>query len=116
MSAFSLVSRRGAQLTVEKLSAYRGEITPKVVEDHILQAEKSLHKELYTLGKRALNRMGINHQDEEFITTVGKLQYRTSYGQNIMLHSMEVGWVCRMLGTRIGLNPKTCLIRVSYMM
>jgi ribonuclease Y len=54
--------------------------------------------------------MGIEHKDQEFIRTVGRLQYRTSYGQNIMKHSMEVGWICRMLGAEIGLNERTCLI------
>lgn len=110
LSAFNLVQRRIAQVAMEKLVKQRGEITPEVVKKTIKDAEKETDEELYQIGKKALIKMGIKHEDKEFVRTVGRLQYRTSYGQNIMKHSMEVGWVCRMLGDEIGCNQKTCLV------
>jgi len=95
---------------MEKLVKYKGEISPDVVKKIMKEASKETDDELYELGKEGLKRMRIDHKDKDFIRTVGRLQYRTSYGQNIMAHSMEVGWVCRMLGSEIGLDDKTCLI------
>ncbi len=110
ISAFSLVDRRIAQVAMEKLVRTKGEITPEYVRETIKQATEETDKELFKIGKEALDRMGIQHDNEEFIRTVGRLRYRTSYGQNIMKHSMEVGWACRMLGNEIGLSDRTCLI------
>lgn len=110
VSAFNLVQRRLAETTLEKLVKERGEITPEVVIKKLEEATKDVDNELYKIGKKALNRMGIEHNNEEFIRTVGRLKYRTSYGQNIMMHSMEVGWLCRMLGNEIGLSDRTCLV------
>lgn len=110
LSAFSLVERRIAQKAMEKLVRIRGDITPEVVKQTIKEATEETDKELYKIGKEALDRMGIKHDNEEFIRTVGRLRYRTSYGQNILKHSMEVGWACRMLGDEIGLDQKTCTV------
>lgn len=110
ISAFNLVDRRIAQVAMEKLVNAKGEITPETVEKMVQLATRETDDELFKIGKTALQKMGIEHKDQDFIRTVGRLQYRTSYGQNIMKHSMEVGWICRMLGAEIGLNEKTCLI------
>ena len=58
-----------------------------------------MDKELYEIGKKASTAMGIKQDEKEFLRTVGRLKYRTSYGQNIMLHSMEVGWAAQMLAS-----------------
>lgn len=103
-----LVKRRIAQKAMEKLIQTRGDINKLVIQNIIKAAEKETDEELYELGKKALEKMGINHDDKEFLRIVGRLQYRTSYGQNIMKHSMEVGWVAAMLGSELGLNVATC--------
>lgn len=110
ISAFNLVDRRIAQVAMEKLVKNKGEITPEVVKKTIKEAEKETDEELYLLGKEGVERMKIKNTDKELLRTIGRLQYRTSYGQNIMKHSMEVGWVCRMLGSEIGLDEQTCLV------
>ena len=109
ISAFNLVDRRIAEVAMLKLVKNKGEITPELVKKLIKDAERDTDEELYKIGKNAIEKMKIKIESKELIRTIGRLQYRTSYGQNIMKHSMEVAWVCRMLGSEIGLNEKTCL-------
>ncbi len=104
VSAFQLVNRRTAQRTLEKLIKTRGDITEELIKKSIKLAEEEIDKELYKLGKQASETMLIKNEDKEFLRTVGRLKYRTSYGQNIMLHSMEVGWAAQMLASEIGLD------------
>ncbi len=110
ISAFNLVERRIAQRTIERLVKIREDITPAVVARAVKMATEDTDKELYEIGKEALDTMEIKHDDKEFIRIVGRLHYRTSYGQNIMKHSMEVGWVAAILGAEIGLNIETCKV------
>ncbi len=110
LSAFSLVNRRTAQKAMEKLVKVRGDINKDVIHAAVKAAEKETEDELFEIGKKALERMGIKHDNREFVCIVGRLHYRTSYGQNIMKHSMEVGWVASMLGSELGLNLETCKI------
>lgn len=104
VSAFQLVNRRTAQRTLEKLIKTRGDITEGLIKKSIKLAEEEIDKELYKIGKQASETMLIKNEDKEFLRTVGRLKYRTSYGQNIMLHSMEVGWAAQMLASEIGLD------------
>jgi ribonucrease Y len=108
ISAFNLVIRRIAEKTIKKLIKIRGGIDENVVKKTIKLAEKETDEELYEIGKKALEKMGIPSKDKDFIRTVGRLQYRTSYGQNIMKHSMEIGWLSTMLGSEMGLDIETC--------
>lgn len=110
ISCFNLVNRRIAQKAIEKLINVRGDINKEVVANAIREAEKATDIELYTIGKNALEEMNIKVEDKELVRIIGRLQYRTSYGQNIMKHSMEVAWVATMLGSELGLDVKTCKI------
>lgn len=110
LSAFMLVKRRIAQKAIEKLVNFKGDITKTIVQKTIESATKETNDELYEIGKKAIETMGINRTDKEFIRIVGRLQYRTSYGQNIMKHSIEVGQVAAILGSELGLNVETCKI------
>ncbi|MBI2634167.1 DUF3552 domain-containing protein [Candidatus Peregrinibacteria bacterium] len=110
LSAFMLVERRVAQKTLEKLAGIRGDITPKTVRATVADARKETDDELYEIGKKALQIMGIKNDNKEFMRVVGRLQYRTSYGQNIMKHSMEIGWISAILGSELGLNIQTCKV------
>ena len=110
ISAFMLVKRRIAQKAMERLVNTKGNIDENVVKKTVEAAEKETDEELYEIGLKALKKIGIKHDNKEFCRVVGRLQYRTSYGQNIMKHSMEVGWVAAMIGSEIGLNIETCKV------
>ncbi len=110
ISAFNMVNRRVAQKAIEKLVRYKGEIFEETVERAIQDAEKETNEELYNIGKKASEAMGFQFKDKDLLTIIGRLQYRTSYGQNIMKHSMEVGWVAAMIGAEIGLDEKVCKV------
>ncbi len=110
LSAFQLVKRRVAQKGMEKLVNYRGDITKLVVQKAVQSAERETDDELFEIGKKAMEKMNMKHLDKEFLRIVGRLQYRTSYGQNIMMHSMEVGWLAAMIGAELGLNLNTCKV------
>ncbi|MDP2642761.1 MAG: Rnase Y domain-containing protein [Candidatus Peregrinibacteria bacterium] len=112
VSCFNLVTRRIAQVAIEKLIRLSGDITKDVVVKTIKDAGVDVDKELYGIGKAALERLGMYSEttDKELIRIIGRLQYRTSYGQNIMKHSMEVAWVAVMIGGELGLDVEMCRI------
>ncbi len=110
LSSHNLVARRVAEKALKKLIKTRGSITPKTIKEAIHAAKKQMHEELFEVGRNALQKMGIKSDDKPFIKTVGRLQYRTSYGQNIMKHSMEVGWIASMLGGELKADKETCKI------
>lgn len=104
ISSFMLVNRRIAQLAMEKLIKERGDIDRIKIEKAMKEAQTETDKELYEIGKKHLKAIGIKADNNEFCRLVGRLQYRTSYGQNIMKHSMEVGWIANILAYELGLN------------
>lgn len=110
LSGFALVKRRTAQKAMEKLVKKKGEIRKEDVKEVIKEAEQETDRELFEIGRNALRKMGINAENKDLCRTVGRLQYRTSYGQNIMKHAMEVSWVSLMLGSELGLDPKICAV------
>lgn len=110
VSAFNLVERRVAQITIEKLIAIRGDIVTPVIEKCLKDARKEVDEELYGIGKTAAENMGFKNWDKDLLRIVGRLQYRTSYGQNIMRHSMEVSWMAAMLASEAGLDAQTAKI------
>lgn len=110
VSAFNLVSRRIAQKTIELLIQEKGDIDQKIIQNSIDIARSEVDKELYSIGKNVLKKMNMEEKDPELTKIIGRLQYRTSYGQNIMLHSMEVGWAAAMMGAEIGLDEKVCKV------
>lgn len=110
ISAFRLVQRRIAQRAIEKLCVVKGDIDKEVIGRVVKEAEKETDEELYVLGKTAIEKMNIGKTDKEFARITGRLQYRTSYGQNIMKHSQEVGWLAAMIASELGANRDTCRI------
>lgn len=104
LSAFNLVERRVAQKTIGKLATVKNDIDKKTIEEKLAEARKEVDEELYEIGKKAVDAMGFSGWDKDLIRVVGRLKYRTSYGQNIMKHSMEVSWMAAMLAAEIGLD------------
>jgi ribonucrease Y len=110
VSAFNLVNRRIAHTALETLVNTRGEIDKGTVKTAVDNAKKEVDKELFKIGKNMVDKVGLRDLDEELIRTIGRLQFRTSYSQNIMRHSMEVGYLATMMGSEIGLNLQTCKV------
>lgn len=110
VSCFNLVTRRIAQRALEKLADVRGEIDSALIKKAIESAQKDTESELFDIGRRAVAKMGLKITNKNLLTTIGRLQFRTSYGQNILRHSMEVAWVSSMLGSELGLNVDVCRI------
>lgn len=110
ISSFNLVDRRIAQKIITKLVDARGEINKTIIDKVITDSKKEMDKELYEIGKRMVDKVGLKNLDEELIKIIGRLQYRTSYSQNIMRHSMEVGYLATMIASELGLDVNVCKI------
>lgn len=104
ISCYHLVRRRIAQKTMENLVRHRGDISKKTIDSAYKAAEKDMDKELYEIGKKAIDKLNIKEKDPELTRIIGRLKYRTSYGQNILMHSTEVAWVAMMMAYETGLD------------
>lgn len=110
ISSFNLVDRRIVQKIITKLVDARGEIGKEVIDRAVKDSKKEMDKELYEIGKRMVDKVGLKNLDEELIKIIGRLQYRTSYSQNIMRHSMEVGYLATMIASELGLDVNVCKV------
>lgn len=111
ISHYNLLNRHITKKTIERLFAYKGHITPKVVDDAIEEAKKETDRELMVIGREALKRMNIRRpMPDECLQVIGRLQFRSSYGQNIMRHSYEVGIFALMMAYELGLEIETAKI------
>lgn len=107
ISAFNLVNRKIAERAIALLIDEKRDINEKVIDEAIEKATQKTDEELLAIGKKGAEQIGIISKDKDLLRTIGRLQYRTSYGQNIMLHSLEVGWLAIMMGLEVGLNLET---------
>lgn len=103
VSSFSPIRRRVCQLALEKLMK-DGRIQPAKIEEYIEEAKKELAIDLKKAGEEALHKMGIIGMDPKLVSIVGRLKYRTSYGQNVLMHSLEVGTLAGLMGTEVGMD------------
>ncbi|MFA4891227.1 MAG: Rnase Y domain-containing protein [Candidatus Gracilibacteria bacterium] len=110
ISAFNLVNRRIAQKALEHLVDEKGEIDKTKIKHAVDKSKQEVDKELFEIGKNMVDKVGLRDFDPELIRTIGRLQFRTSYSQNIMRHSMEVGYLATMMGSEIGLDIKVCKV------
>lgn len=111
ISHYNLITRQITKKTLEKLFEFRGKITKEVVSQKIEEAKKDTDRELMAIGREALKRMNIKRQvPDECLQVIGRLQFRTSYGQNIMRHSYEVGIFALMMAYELGLDIETAKI------
>lgn len=104
VSSFSPIRRRVCQLALEKLMK-DGRIQPAKIEEYIEEAKKELAIDLKKAGEEALHKMGIIGLDPKLVSIVGRLKYRTSYGQNVLLHSLEVGTLAALMAAEVGMDP-----------
>lgn len=101
LSCFDPVRREVARLTLEKLIA-DGRIHPARIEEMVAKAQREVDTAIKKEGERAVLETGIHNINPEIVKLLGKLQYRTSYGQNILNHSLEVSYICGLLAAELG--------------
>ncbi len=106
ISAFDPVRREVARLALHQL-VVDGRIHPARIEEVVAKVQKQLEDEIMETGKRTCIDLGIHGLHVELIRMVGRMKYRSSYGQNLLQHSREVANICATMASELGLNPKT---------
>ena len=105
LSAFDPVRREVARLALHQL-VVDGRIHPARIEEVVAKVQKQLEEEILETGKRTCIDMGIHGLSMELVRMIGRMKYRSSYGQNLLQHSREVANICAILASELGLNPK----------
>jgi ribonuclease Y len=105
LSCFDPVRREIARLALHQL-VMDGRIHPARVEEVVNKVKKQVDEEIMEIGKRTTIDLGIHGLHSELIRHVGKMRYRSSYGQNLLQHSREVANLCAIMASELGLNPK----------
>lgn len=105
LSAFDPVRREIARLSLHQLVT-DGRIHPARIEEVVNKVRKQVEEEIIEIGKRTTIDLGIHGLHPELIRMVGKMKYRSSYGQNLLQHSREVANLCATMASELGLNPK----------
>ena len=105
LSCFDPVRREVARLALQKLVS-DGRIHPARVEQVVEKTKKDINQEILNTGKRTVIDLGIHGLDLNLIRMVGRMKYRSSYGQNLLQHSREVANLCSIMASELGLNPK----------
>jgi ribonucrease Y len=105
LSGFDPVRREIARLSLHKLVT-DGRIHPARIEEVVAKTKKQIEQEIIETGKRITIDLGIHNIHHELIRLIGKMKYRSSYGQNLLQHSIEVAKLCATMAAELGLNPK----------
>ncbi|HBG70245.1 MAG TPA: ribonuclease Y [Bacteroidales bacterium] len=105
LSAYDPVRREIARQSLEKLVS-DGRIHPARIEEVVAKVKANIELEIIETGKKTLIDLGIHNMSNELMRLVGKMKFRSSYGQNLLQHSKEVANLCATMAAELGLNPK----------
>ena len=105
ISAFDPVRREVCRLALHQLVA-DGRIHPARIEEVVAKVKKQLDNEIIETGKRTAIDLGIHGLHPELVRIIGKMKYRSSYGQNLLQHARETANLCAVMASELGLNPK----------
>ena len=105
ISAFDPVRREVCRLALHQLVA-DGRIHPARIEEVVTKVKKQIEEEIIETGKRTTIDLGIHGLHPELVRIVGKMKYRSSYGQNLLQHARETANLCAVMASELGLNPK----------
>ncbi len=105
LSGFDPVRREIARLALHQL-VQDGRIHPARIEEVVSKVRKQVEEEIIETGKRTVIDLGIHGLHPELIRLIGKMKYRSSYGQNLLQHSRETANLCAIMASELGLNPK----------
>jgi hypothetical protein len=105
ISAFDPIRREVCRLALHQLVA-DGRIHPARIEEVVAKVKKQLDNEVIETGKRTAIDLGIHGLHPELIRIIGKMKYRSSYGQNLLQHARETANLCAVMASELGLNPK----------
>jgi len=105
LSAFDPARREVARLALHQLVT-DGRIHPARIEEVVAKIQKQVEEEVVEVGKRTAIDLGVHGLHPELIRLIGRMKYRSSYGQNLLQHSREVANLCAVMASELGLNPK----------
>lgn len=105
LSAYDPVRREIARLSLQRLVA-DGRIHPARIEEVVAKTKKQLEDQIVEIGERTVIELGVHGLHPELIRIVGRMRFRSSYGQNLLMHSKEVAHLCATMAAELGLNPK----------
>ncbi len=105
LSSFDPLRREIARLSLQRLIA-DGRIHPARIEEVVEKTRKQLEEQIVEIGERTVIELGIHGLHKELVRIVGKMRFRSSYGQNLLMHSREVANLCALMAGELGMNPK----------
>lgn len=105
LSSFDPLRREIARLSLQRLVA-DGRIHPARIEEVVEKTRRQLEEQVMEIGERTVIELGIHGLHKELVRIVGKMRFRSSYGQNLLMHSRETANLCAVMAAELGLNPK----------
>lgn len=105
LSCFDPLRREIARLSLQRLVT-DGRIHPARIEEVVEKTKRQLEEQVMEIGERTVIELGIHGLHKELVRIVGKMRFRSSYGQNLLMHSREVANLCGVMAAELGLNPK----------
>ena len=105
ISGFDPVRREIARLSLQRLVS-DGRIHPARIEEVVEKTRRQLEDQIVEIGERTVIELGIHGMHNELVRMVGRMRYRSSYGQNLLMHSKETANLCAIMAAELGLNPK----------